>query len=110
MLFANNPVAWGEPVDGSARDLLAVAEAVPEAGEGGALDEAVDFLLDVLKTGSLAVGEIRKRASAEGIAKRTLERAREKLGIKSQRQGFGQSTVWYLPAAPLAPENPIDTT
>ena len=108
-VFASH-VEWGNPVDGAARDLLAVAEATPEAGEGGALNDAVDFLADVLTTGSLAVGEVRKRARAEGISERTLARAREKLGIKSERQGFGQSTVWYLPAAPLAPENPIDTT
>ena len=106
-VFASH-VEWGNPVDGAARDLLAVAEAMPEAGEGGALNDAVDFLADVLTTGSLPVAEVRKRARAEGISERTLARAREKLGIKSERQGFGASTVWYLPADPLVPKNPID--
>ena len=106
-VFASH-VEWGNPVDGAARDLLAVAEATPEAGEGGALNDAVDFLADVLTTGSLPVAEVRKRARAEGISERTLARAREKLGIKSERQGFGASTVWYLPADPLVPKNPID--
>lgn len=108
-VFASH-VVWGEPVDGAARDLLAVAEAIPEAGEGGALSDAIDFLNDVLATGSLSVSEVKKMARADGIAERTLERARTKLGVESKRQGFGKSTVWFLPSAPLAPKNPIGAT
>ncbi len=108
-VFASH-VVWGEPVDGAARDLLAVAEAIPEAGEGGALSDAVDFLNDVLSTGSLSVSEVKKMARADGIAERTLTRARQKLGVKSERQGFGKSTTWFLPSAPLRPKNPIEAT
>jgi putative DNA primase/helicase len=108
-VFASH-VVWGEPVDGAARDLLAVAEAVVEAGEGGALSDAIDFLNDVLTSGSLPVSEVKKMARADGISDRTLARAREKLGVKAERQGFGKSTTWFLPSVPLVPKNPIDAT
>lgn len=108
-VFASH-VVWGEPVDGAARDLLAVAETVPEAGEGGALNDAIAFLNEVLTAGSLPVSEVKKMARADGISDRTLARAREKLGVKAERQGFGKSTTWFLPSVPLVPKNPIDAT
>lgn len=42
-VFASH-VEWGNPVDGAARDLLAVAEAMPKPEKAVHLNDAVDFL------------------------------------------------------------------
>jgi AAA domain len=66
--------------------------------ERGALDEVKAFLRDELADGrKVAVAVVRKRAGAAGIAPRTLERAKSKLGVKSEKEGFEGSWAWALP-------------
>lgn len=95
-------VIWGAVLDGSARALLGEAEADPN-GERSETDEAEDFLRDLLTSGPMGAGDIQKLARKAFIADRALRRARERLGVKTTKQGghFGdgrQRWVWRLPA------------
>jgi hypothetical protein len=97
-------VAWeSSPVTLTADDILAT-----EADNGepaGARQEAVDWLQEVLAGGPVNAVDVRKRAAADGIASRTLDRAKAPLGVKATREGFGGPWVWMLPAhsAPSPP-------
>ena len=97
----SSKVTWGVSLEGSARDLLAEADDTGSS-DGGAGAEATHFLMDILTHGAVSSKEVKEKAKAEGISKRTLERASKKLGVKSERSTFGGGTVWYLPN----PENP----
>ena len=67
--------------------------------EKSKLDEAKNFYRQILADGPLRVPEVRQQAEELGIAKRTLERARQALGIKAKQTGFGETKEWewYLP-------------
>ena len=58
-------------------------------------DEAEDFLADVLSDGPLDVKQIERRAKAEKLSMRTVERAKSKLGINSTKSG--KTWLWKLP-------------
>lgn len=78
-----------------------------EGEERSALDEAEEFLLAELSGGLKQKAEIVKAARREGIADRTLRRARERLGVKITRSGFPSRTYWspcddQMPWSPLA--------
>ncbi len=49
------------------------------------VSEAVDFLREILEDGALPTAEVMKLAEESGIAKRTLERARKEIGVKSSK-------------------------
>jgi len=61
--------------------------------------EAKDFLRDRLSAGPVNSADIIDEARQEGIAKRTLDRAKKDLRIKSRKQrGSPDGTwVWELP-------------
>lgn len=72
-------------------------------GEGGSSrtlprDEAARWLRGILADGPVAVSEIRERAEGEGIAFRTIERAKADMELESSRAG-GIRT-WAFPATP----------
>jgi putative DNA primase/helicase len=70
-----------------------------ESGSGStsAADEAADWLREALAEGPMAANEISKLAAAEAISKKTLRRAREKLGIKPVKPGMKDGWIWALP-------------
>jgi len=55
------------------------------------LDRAVELLLDMLAEKPVPQRDILERAEAEGISKRTMDRAKRNLGIVSVKRG----TDWY---------------
>ncbi|MGW7715177.1 AAA family ATPase [Streptomyces chartreusis] len=59
-------------------------------------DEAVSWLVDYLSDngGEASAGDVLKAAEKDGIAKRTLQRARSKAGVRSEPSGFGKSKKW----------------
>lgn len=57
-----------------------------------ALDQAIDFLREELKGGPRPVAEIEAKAQRQGIAKRTLDRARTEIGIRPKKSKKG----WML--------------
>ena len=70
------------------------------SGGESALDEAKEFLLDVLKDGKQPSKEIISMSKQYGISEMTLKRAREELQVDcKERQGFGRNTVvyWKMP-------------
>lgn len=89
---------WGEVVEGSARELLAEAEAVD--GDRSATDEAMDWLRDTLESGAMPAGEVLSLAKLSGLSDKALRTGRERLGIKPKRDGFGKgsSVKWALPS------------
>ena len=52
-------------------------------------EDAKAFLLEVLAKGPVPSTEIEKDAKANGIAQRTLFRAKSSLGVQAKRNGFG---------------------
>ncbi len=91
---------WGDPIEGTAREILAEAE--QEDGQQGGTDEAVELLGHVLEMGKVSSREVKRLADQDGISEKALRRAREKLHIQVERDGFGRDcrTYWSLPVVP----------
>ncbi|MGH2534121.1 MAG: AAA family ATPase [Thermomicrobiales bacterium] len=64
-------------------------------------DEAKDWLRLVLADGPMAARRVEEKARREGIAPKTLRKAREDVQVVTQRKGFGAgaSYAWRLPDA-----------
>ena len=101
-------VKWeAGPVEISADDALCPDNGRDE-GDSSALDEARDWLQDSLAGGPRSAKEVVAEARADGIAKRTLDRAKKDLGIIAAKTGFDAGWTWRLPDSegPLAQERP----
>ncbi len=107
-VFAST-VLWGKPVEGSARELLATADATDD-GEGGTLADATQFLADLLADGPVPVKGIKADADGAGYSWRTIRRAQKELGVAAVREGYGKggAWVWKLPSDHRCSTNPID--
>ena len=94
--FDTQGIVWG---DEAPHLTTAKVLSEPSSRDVSSLDVAIDFLRDVLSASPLPGTEVRALAADEGITERTLKRAKKKLGIKSERSGYGAgSTVsWTLP-------------
>ncbi|MCM2291430.1 AAA family ATPase [Allorhizobium sp. BGMRC 0089] len=66
-----------------------------EGGRKSAMDEAKDFLKAELKDRSQSATELLKKAEGRQISKRTLDRAREEIGVIARKRG--KEWVWSLP-------------
>lgn len=88
-------VEWEGGVDLAAGDLLRGPRDDEERSER---DEAVDWLTEYLagNGGEAPAKDVLRAGRADGIAERTLQRARARAGVTSQRRGFGQGSVWVL--------------
>jgi putative DNA primase/helicase len=92
--FGAQRVEWGEALEGTARELMAVEQ--PD-DSGDALEDAEEFLLDILRDGPVATKEIRQAAQAHGHKPRTVDRAKQTLGITATKVGFEGGWAWKLP-------------
>ena len=75
--------------------------------------EAQEWLQAALADGSKSTKELFKAAEADGIFRRTLQRAGDALQVTKARRGFGEGAYWSLPAsirATTAPSAPSITT
>lgn len=88
---------WGAPIEGTARTLMASAEADQGDGEQSASDEAADFLRQLLKDGPIKAREGNAQAKELGLSAGTLCRARQKLGVIVSKAEFGGGWTWELP-------------
>jgi putative DNA primase/helicase len=89
-------VVWLEALQGSARDVLAEAEANPGGDEeSSALDEAVQFLRSELRDGPKPAKVIFREARDAGHSERTIKRAKSELQAESSKEKSGW--VWALP-------------
>lgn len=101
-------VIWGEAIDGTAREVLADAEAQGEDAEERR--DAASWLRELLSGGELPVNEVKRQADDAGHAWRTVQRAMRTAGVESKRSGFGERAKWRLiscanrsAVAPVAP-------
>jgi hypothetical protein len=85
---------FGERIEGTARQILAVAETQPE--DGGAKSSAEAFLADFLAHGPKTIREIRAAGEAHGISWRTMERAKASLGVRAIKTDFKAGWSWGL--------------
>ena len=89
-------IRWGQPVAGTARELLADAETDPQGDEeSSALDDAMQFLRSELKDGPKAAKTIFTEARGAGHSERTIKRAKAELHAASLKER--ECWVWALP-------------
>lgn len=89
-------ITWGQEVQGTARELLAEAEANSGLGEElSALDDAVQFLCSELQAGPKTAKSIFREARDAGHSERTIKRAKSELGVESIKEKA--AWVWALP-------------
>lgn len=96
-IFASR-VLWGDSIEGTAREILADAEAQPDDGEGGALADAKSFLGDLLADGPVSANQVRKDADGAGYSWATIRRAQKALHVEPVKEGLRAGWVWRLPA------------
>lgn len=98
-------VHWLGAAEGSARDIIGTAEASHDQEARSALDEACEFLVDVLTEKPLSAKDVMSRAVEAGIAKRTIERAKKAAGVAVLKTGMGGGWLWHLPGHTLKTAN-----
>jgi archaellum biogenesis ATPase FlaH len=95
-------VAWeAEPVRMTADDAFSAEADRERGGESSEWREAGDWLVEVLTDGPVAAKEIKSLARVNGIGEKPLRTAKERLGIVSQREGFGTGSrvLWAMPGS-----------
>jgi hypothetical protein len=72
----------------------------PEQAPSNTLEACMRRLTEVLNSGALPANEACQHLEGEGFTTSTIRNARERLGVKIGRQGFGPSSVsvWQLPS------------
>jgi putative DNA primase/helicase len=98
-------IVWGQPLYGFADDLLGQIES-----KRNPRDEAADWLTAALHAGPVASKELKAKAAEDGVAWRTVERAKDALNIIAERKattGKARGTgewVWRLPEVTKPPK------
>lgn len=99
---------WCGTVEGTAREILATAEIQGDPDEKSATGEAGELLREILANGApVEVQEARRKLKAEGFTDKQIRVARERLGIKRARDGFGGKDFWTLPASRSCPVHAV---
>jgi hypothetical protein len=102
-------LAWHGPCDWTANQLLAASPTAPPRLSQA--DRAREFLAAFLAAGPRTSRELWAAAQEQGLAERTIERAKHDLGIRSvwvTTQGTPVS-FWLLPGQSLPPAVPPET-
>ena len=90
---------WGEAAEGSARELLEEPDNRETGGNANtALEDAKDFLEDLLTDGELPQKQIELEAKGAGHSLRTLRRAKNEMHIKSVKSKLENCWYWRLPS------------
>lgn len=86
-------IEWRGVCEYKPEDLLAKVN-----GQADRLEAAKDFLLDLLVDGPVEQWVVKDKATEAGLAYRTVERAKEFLGVRSRRKGWGPGSkcFWKL--------------
>lgn len=93
--FNASTVKWDGVLEGSARDLLAQAEIVPESPDKQTqTEEAVKFLLELLKDGPVDSKDVWRAVEANGLTKKPVTTAKRRLKVYSQKKGFSAAGKW----------------
>lgn len=91
--IAASCIAWGKPVQGTARDLL--TDPHEDAGDSEAQDVA-GFLRGLLADGPVSAKAIFADAGGAGYSRDQLQRAARKLGVERRKTGMGGGWEWAL--------------
>lgn len=89
-------VAWGAPIAGTARELLAEAEEGDDE-ETSAKDSAEEFLLALLADGLMPSKKVKAETLDAGYAWRTVRRAADALKVERKKGGMDAGWYWSLP-------------
>lgn len=82
-----------------AEDVLAAGATSSTPAGGAAEREAVQFLMEELANGAQPASELKARAKQAGIAWRTIERAKTKLGVRTEKDHApGGGWRWRIPS------------
>jgi putative DNA primase/helicase len=94
-------VQWEDtPVTISADQAMAAMAGGPEGRT--AIEEAKQFLIDILSAGEVPAKEVKAAADAQMISAATLRRAKSALGVQVKRDGFGPgSTLLWSLSSPI---------
>lgn len=92
--FATTRINWGNRVEGKASQLLRSVDPVTNAGS--ALNEAKDFLEEMLSQGPAFRNMIEQESKDQGIKWATIRRASEILAIQKNKNGMQGGWVWSL--------------
>jgi putative DNA primase/helicase len=93
-------IVWdNQYVDVTASEAM---QAAAEARAPAARDDAKKFLAELLAAGPVPKAEIEEAADANGIAERTLRRAKNELGIVAKKDGQDGCWRWHMPE-PIIP-------
>lgn len=88
-------IVWdGAPVAMTADDVLSES---PSGDDRSALEEAKEFLAEMLDRGPVEGRVIYRQADDAGHAKRTVDRAKRELGIQSRKSSMTSPWRWELP-------------
>ncbi len=87
---------WGEAVEGSAIELLAEPDNRETGENGSALNEATEFLQDLLADGELSQKQIEVDAKGAGLSMATIKRAKKDLNIRSKKSLLDKGWYWTL--------------
>ncbi|HEY2588009.1 MAG TPA: AAA family ATPase [Tepidisphaeraceae bacterium] len=102
--IVDGQVAWeAAPVTQTADEILSSEGDECSRNE---LDEAVDWLRKELFNGPQQAKELKRRARADGIAERTLERAKSRLKVVARPDGYRGPWVWTMPETATVRQNP----
>jgi len=93
-------LAWGDEHAGSIGD--AMRRAAVSDDDKSATTEAVEWLEDLLesKGGRVASAEAKRLGKVAGHNETTLKRAKQRLGLSAESEGFPRVTHWASPVGP----------
>jgi putative DNA primase/helicase len=101
---------WGAAMSGTARDLLAKAEANDAPGQVCPdADEAADALKRILGTDTVPSRDVTVQMRSNGFSPKQIRTARERNGVVVERSGFGKDmkSYWKLPQGAVMPADGI---
>lgn len=107
----NNLEAFGKPLGYEIRDgqfwwtgestltadkILSISSREDTSTESSnARIDAEEFLMTVLADGQMLASDVQEEARKAGLSVITLRRAKDQLGVKARKRGFGKETKWY---------------
>lgn len=100
-------VRWLEALEGTARDVLADAEADTENEDGDTAADVESFVRSCLAAGPLSAKTFKADAEGAGYQWRTVQRAAKRLGAESRKDGMQGGWRWGFHSAPKA-TNPTE--
>lgn len=107
-LITSSTIAWGRPIEGNAEDILGEAEGT--GGEGGSADEVREWLRALLANGPVNAADGLKLGEELGFSENQIFRARRKLGVISDKPGYGVGWAWSLPNAEESEESTCNSS